>query len=228
MIILILAAATTSFQLLHQEIFPSKSILQLKIREVRQKIMQHSRDEDAEEGCMSPGGPQSTKIVGNSRSQANTKPTTKHAVTLAKSRLTLTSMVSTDTSMTAKLTLTPPPPASPMDKSQWSHSPKGTYTKFHYTPPAKSPLARSASSHGQASPQGSHTISSFPGPQQQAYFVYPTTTCMSPLALVPTQTATGSTCIGPDAMPTVTSSEVCAFTVASCSIQSDISQSSRS
>ncbi|XP_071806863.1 uncharacterized protein [Asterias amurensis] len=196
------SAATTSFQLQHRDIFPSKPILQLKIREVRQKIMQHSRDEDAEEGCMSPGGPQSTKIASNSRSQTNTKPTAKTAATLAKSRLTLTSMVSTDTSMTAKLTLTPPPPSSPMDKSQWSHSPKGTYTKFHYTPPAKSPLARSTSSHGQPSP-----ITSFQGPQQQAYFVYPsTTTCMSPLALVPTQAATGSRCSGPETKPTATSS----------------------
>ncbi|XP_022095894.1 protein capicua homolog isoform X2 [Acanthaster planci] len=186
------AAATSAFQTQHQDIFPSKSILQLKIREVRQKIMQHSREDEMEEGNMSPGGPQSAKLPGTSanRLQSSYKATSKTIASSAKSKLTLTSMVSTDTSMTAKLTLTPPPPASPHDKAQWLNSPKGTYTKFHYTPPAKSPLSRTIPS---ASSPGLQTVSSLPntGSPQRACFIYPSTP-VSPLSQSGAQMMTGS------------------------------------
>ncbi|XP_038047938.1 protein capicua homolog [Patiria miniata] len=195
------AAATSAFQTQHQDIFPTKSILQLKIREVRQKIMQHSRDDEIEEGNISPGGPQSAKLLNTctSRVQSNNKASSKTIIPSAKSKLTLTSMVSTDTTMTAKLTLTPPPPASPRDLdhcvlTQWSNSPKGTYTKFHYTPPAKSPLARSNPS---VSSPGMQAVSSHGniGSPQRAYFIYPSTP-MSPLAQSPTQLTAGNKTTG--------------------------------
>jgi hypothetical protein len=186
------AAATSAFQTQHQDIFPSKSILQLKIREVRQKIMQHSREDELEEGNMSPGGPQSAKVPGTStnRLQSSNKATSKAVVPSAKSKLTLTSMVSTDSSMTAKLTLTPPPPASPHDKTQWFNYPKGTYTKFHYNPPAKSPLARTNPSTNST---GLQTVSTLPnsGNPQRACFIYPSTP-MSPLAQSGAQIMSGN------------------------------------
>ena len=66
---LIPAQATASFQAKYQDVFPTKSCLQLKIREVRQKMMAQSA---AVEAAVTGQGPQSSESGGVSPATSGT------------------------------------------------------------------------------------------------------------------------------------------------------------
>ncbi|KAL4229580.1 hypothetical protein ACF0H5_012618 [Mactra antiquata] len=63
------AQATATFQAKYQEIFPSKNILQLKIREVRQKMMAQSAAQEAAQTGSSQGGSGNGGQLGPSESE---------------------------------------------------------------------------------------------------------------------------------------------------------------
>ncbi|XP_071844026.1 uncharacterized protein [Apostichopus japonicus] len=107
--------ATAAFQSQHQDIFPNKQCLQLKIREVRQKIMQHSQDGDEDTG------------KGQSSSQKRVSVNSK----IVPKTMTTNHMSSSNSTMTATFTLTPTPPISPHSKTQGSQANNGQFSKFH-------------------------------------------------------------------------------------------------
>ncbi len=153
--------------------------------------MQHSREEDAEGlegGLPSPSSP----LPLSPRTLSSLKLGKLPPSPSATSRLTFTTTSMTisgpQSSMTAKFTLTPTPPTSPMVKSG-SPSPaqaSPTMTKFQYSPhqAAKpmSPLVRTTTNPVQVAPPHSPLVQVTPTAMgsRQAYFVYPTP--MSPLA----------------------------------------------
>lgn len=109
--------ATAAFQAQHQDIFPSKQCLQLKIREVRQKIMQHSQEEEDE---------------ATGKGQSSPKPKRMTAKIVPKTMtFTTNHLSSSNSTMTATFTLTPTPPVSPHLRSSGSPSTNGQFSKFH-------------------------------------------------------------------------------------------------
>ena len=84
----VVASATTDFQTRHHSLFPNKNLLQLKIREVRQRLMAESQTGERDPQQAGRGGDTSTLMAGDDQlaqpaAVTTTSPVTTSAAVIA-------------------------------------------------------------------------------------------------------------------------------------------------